>query len=292
MAGVENLDAAAALWTNVDAPTAQRGLAGRAIGLLGELGPEWIFPVDEVDDHEPLSRTYSRACRVSVRRSLAKPDITHREEAEAKMAELGVRSVDDAIALLLDPSANEQDRESAAVILRGLRDRRAMLPLIEVLAEGHKTIAWLCMSAITHIGSRRGARRLIGIARSSDSLTARQEAIYTLWMIGETRSERLFIQLSAAVDTEEEYTRDMATEALRNTWRSPRSQRAIAARLFDPSISVRYSALCAVIEVNERTLPCLREALQAKLDDPARLDEDRVVAELAAELLAREACRS
>ncbi len=143
----------------------------------------------------------------------------------------------------------------------------------------------MCMSAITTIGSRRGARQLMEIARTSRSLMAKQEAIYTLWMLGETRSEGLFIRFGAAVDTEEEYTRDMATEALGNTHWNPRTQRAIAERLFDPSISVRYSALCAVTEVNERTLPCLHRALEAKLHDPARLDDERVIADFARRLL-------
>jgi HEAT repeat protein len=141
------------------------------------------------------------------------------------------------------------------------------------------------MSALTKIGSRRFARRLIEIARGSYPLPARQEAVYTLWQLKETRAEPLFIRLCAALDTEEEYTRDMATEALGNTWRRPRTQRAIAARLFDPSVSVRFSALCAVGRVNTHTLDCLRRALAAKLADPAKVDDGRVIAALAAELL-------
>jgi len=101
----------------------------------------------------------------------------------------------------------------------------------------------------------------------------------------ELRAEPLFIRLSSAVETEEEYTRDMATEALKNTRSRPRSQRAIAARLFDPSVSVRYAALCAAGSVNARTLSCLRDAITAQRNDPSKVDDNRVIAVLAAELL-------
>jgi len=103
--------------------------------------------------------------------------------------------------------------------------------------------------------------------------------------VARTPGRAPFIRLSAALDTEEEYTRDMATEALGNTWRRPRSQKAIAERLFDPSVSVRFSALCAVREVNAHTLGCLRRALVAKLADPGKVDDNRVIAAFAAELL-------
>ena len=148
----------------------------------------------------------------------------------------------------------------------------------------------MCMWALTRIGSRRRARKLIDIARGSYPLPARQEAIYALWQLQELRAEPLFIRLSAALDTEEEYTRDMATEALGNTCRRRRTQRALSERLFDPSISVRYAALCACggrVYQPYAFPEFLRRALVAKLADPARVDDNRVIAELAAQLLGR-----
>jgi HEAT repeat protein len=143
----------------------------------------------------------------------------------------------------------------------------------------------MCMSALTTIGSRRGARRLIQIAGGNHPLPARQEAIYTLWHLRELRAEPLFIRLSCALETEEEYTRDMATEALGNTsWRS-RTQRALSERLFDPSVSVRFAALCAAGSVGPHTSSCLRNAIIAKLADPAKVDDNRVIATLASQLL-------
>jgi hypothetical protein len=146
------------------------------------------------------------------------------------------------------------------------------------------------MKALTDIGSRCGARRLIAIARDNYPLSSRQEAIYTLWQLREVRAESLFIRLGAALDSEEEYTRDMATEALGNTSRRLMSQRALAERLFDPSPSVRYAALCACSMMRPQPFPFpgfLRRALIAKLEDPAKLDEDRVIAVAAAQLLGR-----
>jgi hypothetical protein len=115
--------------------------------------------------------------------------------------------------------------------------------------------------------------------------------IYTLWHLEELRAEQLFIRVSSAVDSAEEYTRDMATEALGNTARRLRTQRAIAARLFDPSVSVRYAALCACggAAYRPHVFPnFLRRALEAKLEDPDRVDDNRVIAEEAASLLGRD----
>jgi hypothetical protein len=130
---------------------------------------------------------------------------------------------------------------------------------------------------------------LIQIARGPYPLPARQEAIYALCKLGEFRAEPLFLQICAAVDREEEYTRDMVTEALGNTSFRPRTQRALAARLFDPSPSIRFAALCACsMNPNygsSRFPGFLRRAIEAKLEDPDRVDDNRVIAELAAGLL-------
>jgi HEAT repeat protein len=180
-----------------------------------------------------------------------------------------------------------EQRITAASVLGGLRCRDALDALIETLAEGELYLSNACMWALLKIRSRRGSRRLIEIARGKYPLAARQEAIYTLWWLRELRAEPLFIHLCAGVDTEEEYTRDMATEALGNTSKRLRSQKALAARLFDPSPSVRYAALCVCPYV----LPgFLRRALVAKLEDPDRVDDNRIIAKLAAEILGDKCC--
>jgi len=204
---------------------------------------------------------------------------------------LGASSLSDVIGILQDRSESTERRVEAATVLRGLKCRDAVGPLIEALAEGQQELSWMCMSALTAIGSRRGARRLIQIGGGNHSLHARQEAIYTLWHLRELRAESLFIRVSSAVDAEEEYTRDMATEALGNTCLRQPSQRALSQRLFDPSVSVRYAALCACsilhLQPSYEYPGFLRKALEAKLSDPARVDDSRVIAELAAQLLGR-----
>jgi HEAT repeat protein len=199
------------------------------------------------------------------------------------MGRLGAASIAEVIRTLQDRSQTPEIRETAAEILRALTCRDAVLPLIDALAEGEQKLTWMCMSALIAIGSRRHARRLMQIVRGRYTLFARQEAIYALWWLRETRAEPLFIQVSSALQTEEEYTRDMATEALGNTSWRPRTQRALAARLFDPSVSVRYAALCACPYVFPGFL---RRALEAKLKDPGKVDDNRVIAERAAEILA------
>jgi HEAT repeat protein len=217
------------------------------------------------------------------------------EEASEKMRQLEVGSITDLFAILQDTSTSSERRIVAAAVLGGLKCRDAVHPLIEALAEGDLKLSYACMSAILDIRSRRGARRLIEIAGGRYPLTARQEAIYALWQLDELRAEPLFLRICAAVDSEEEYTRDMATEALGNTALRPRSQRALAARLFDPSPSIRYAALCACSRMNRNYGPCefpdfIQRALKAKLDDPDRVDVNRVIAELASELLGPRRC--
>jgi len=178
------------------------------------------------------------------------------------MGELGAGSVTGVMRILSDRSESPERRESAAAVLGGLRCREAVEPLIDALAEGEQKLSWTCMTALTNIGSRRMARRLIEIVRGGYPVAARQETIHTLWRLQEVRAEQVFIWVAGSIETEEEYTRDMATEALGNTCERAASQPALATRLFDPSVSIRYAALCA------------------------KLDDNRVIANLATTVLA------
>jgi len=207
------------------------------------------------------------------------------------MRSFGIESVAEAMIIVQKRSEGAERREAAAAILGELKCREAVEALIEALREGQQRLSWMSMTALTQIGSRRHSRKLMDTVRGAYLLPARQEALYTLWHLHELRAESLFIRVSSAIDKEEEYTRDMATEALGNTRWHLATQRALSERLFDPSVSVRYAALCAVGIVNARTLTCLRRALVAKLTDPEKVDDHRVIAELAEHLL-RETCAS
>jgi len=296
MAGAADVAAARALWKDPTTEVHRRCLAARANGLLGKHGPSWLAEGVE-DDDSPLGRARRHGTRDAERRRKAEGRMRETEEASEKMRQLEVGSITDVLAILQDTSALSERRIAAAAILGGLKCRDAVHPLIAALAEGQLNLSWTCMRALLDIRSRRGARRLMQIARGKYPLPARQEAIYTLWQMHELRAEPLFLHICAAVETEEEYTRDMATEALGNTALRPRTQRALAKRLFDPSPSIRYAALCACSRMNRNYGPCefpdfLRRALEARLDDPDRVDENRVIAELASELLGPRRCSS
>jgi len=291
MAGAADVAAARALWRDPSADVHRRCLAARAIGLLGEHDASWLAEGMK-DDGSPLERARWRGMMDAQRRR----DPEGREGTAEKMRQLGAGSIAEVMAILQDSSAASDRRIAAADVLGGFRQRDAVDALIETLAEGEVNLSWACMRALVDIGSLRGGRRLIEIARGEYPLPARQEAIYTLWQMDEARAEPLFIHLSGAVETEEEDLRDMATEALGNTCFRPRTQRALAERLFDPSPSIRYAALCACSLMNPRcgsshAFPgIIRRALIAKLDDPDSVDGDRVIAELAARLLGPASC--
>ncbi len=201
---------------------------------------------------------------------------------------LGAQSAAALIGILQNRADTMERRLDAASAPKGLRCRDAVAPLLEALAEGDEKLSWMSMSALTGIGSRRGARRLMAIVRGKYPLPARQEAICTLLHLQEFRAESLFIRVGCAIDNEEEFTRDMATEALGITSSRPGSQRALARRLFDPSASVRYAALCALSSGGRLLLiSCLRRALEAKLHDPDKIHDDHPIATFAAKVLGR-----
>jgi hypothetical protein len=253
---------------------------------LGKHGPSWLVEGVE-DDESPLGRARLHGTRDAERRRAAEVRLREREEATGKIRELRAASVAEVIRILQDRSESPERREAAASALSGLKCRDAVGALIEALAEGQEKLSFMCMWALLKIRSRCKARNLMDIARGGYPVATRRNAIYTIWRLRELRAEPLFIRVSAALDSEEELTRDFATEALGNTSRRPRTQRALSERLFDPSVSVRYSALCTCRSVDRQTLTCLRQALEAKLADPAKVDDNRVIAELAAWLLGR-----
>jgi hypothetical protein len=290
VAGAADVEAAIALWRDASTPVHRRCLAARAIGLLGERPPKWR--VEGVDDDEsPLARARRRGCADFQRRRLAEIRAHQKEESIDKMGQLGAQSIEAVIRLLRNRTIERDKRIAAASVLGGLRCRDGLDALIEVLTEGHQNLSNACTHALTEIGSRMGSRRLMQIVRGRYPLAARQEAVYSLWQLGEKRAEPLFIQVCGSLDTEEEYTRDMATEALGNTWRRLGTQKALRDRLFDPSVSVRYSALCACSMMHPQPYAFpqfLREALIAKLNDPGRVDDNRVIAQAAAALLGQD----
>jgi hypothetical protein len=289
MAGAATEAEAATLWQSPATPVHQRCLAAKALGFLKQNGPEWRVEGVE-DDESPLGRARRHGGRIAEQRRRAEHRHQDKEEAIGKMHQSGIASMAKATRVLQDQSETVERRISAASILGAFRSREALGALIEALSEGQEQLSWMCMHAIHQIGSRRGARRLIDIARGNYPPAAREEAIYTLWLLSERRAEQAFIRISSAIATVEEHTRDLATEALGNTSSRHPSQRALAARLFDPSVSVRYGALCACSAAS-RLSGFLRRAVEAKLADPEQVDNNRVIADLAAIVLAKSASK-
>jgi HEAT repeat protein len=188
--------------------------------------------------------------------------------------------------ILTNPAEDYTNRIAADTTIGDLRDRSSIPLLLEVLGEGKAELAWACSHALIAIRSRTSGRRLIEIARTHPSSEVRQAAIYAIWILGEVRAENALITIADLV-SEDTQVRSLATEALGNTVHHGRSQRALARRLFDPSAGVRYSALCALSAYGKRLPRLLIGALTAKLDDPDRLDENRVIARLARKILNR-----
>jgi HEAT repeat protein len=286
MAGAADVEAATLLWRDSNAPVHRRCLAARAIGLLGKHPPKWRVEGAD-DDQSPLARARRRGCDDFQTRLRAR----EREVPAEEMGQLDAQSLAGVIELLRDKTIELEKRITAAAVLKGFRCRDSIDTLIDVLTEGNQRLSNACMWALNDIGSLSGSRRLMRIVRGKYPLAARQEAIYALWQLQELRAEPLFIQVCGALDTEEEYTRDMATEALGNTVRRRPTQLALRERLFDPSVSVRYAALCACSRLRPQphAFPgFLREALYAKLDDTGRVDDNRVIAQAAAALLGQD----
>ena len=170
---------------------------------------------------------------------------------------------------------------------RDRRDWEEIPALIDTLAKGDVSQAWASAHALIAISSRRHARRLLQIAAHGKSVHARQAAIYAIWLLGEERGAEILIRIGADIENESEQTRSMAVEALGNTvFRRRRKQEALARHLFDPSEDVKYSALCA-LSFLQSIPPFIQTALREKLTDPGRLDDERVIARMANEILNR-----
>ncbi len=147
MAAAADVAAARALWKDPSTPVHRRCLAARAIGLLGKHGPSWLAEgVD--DDDSPLGRVRRHGTSDAERRRAAESRTREQEEAAQKTQQLGASSLSNVIGILQDQSENAERRVEAAAILRGLRCRDAVEPLIEVLAEGQQALSWMCMSAL------------------------------------------------------------------------------------------------------------------------------------------------
>lgn len=283
--GASDLDAARAILLNSSQSEHRRCLAARALGLLGGKDVLDVLRAVNPRDESALASACTHAMADWVRRGFADISAQDRDKALLEIENAGRPSPQQLIAWLRDRKLPVEKRIAAAEILGGLRCREAVPAFCEALAEGEPNLIWRCGHPLRDMQCRSATKPLIAIAKGNHPLLARQEAIQTLWFLRDARAESALIRISRSIESEEEYTRDRATEALGSTNRRKASQRAIADRLFDPSVSVRFAALCAC--PSYQPLPeFLHRALKAKLQDPGRVDEYRVIAEEAANILA------
>lgn len=275
LAGVANIQEAATLLADETQPSARRSLAAQLVALQAD--------DDTKKALTPALELYSKSSRILL-------DDHAAQDAVAKMQQYGWTDISRVRADLRDQEVAVERRRAAAIVLADLRDRGSVGDLIATLAEGDRDLAWACSAALIIIRSRRHGRRLVGILRKHGSPDARQAVIHSLWLLFEKKAEGALIHIADDLDAEAEHTRLMATEALGNTVDRHNTQHALARRLFDPSVGVRYSALCALCGLQGVPGPIpefLSRALHAKVDDPESLDDRRVIAELAAQILNR-----
>lgn len=287
MAGVASLAEAEVVLQDPTAPVQRRCLSILAIGLL-EDEAERVWNLIQTVTHK--DRSLRRACRRADSWAYdvdsARLNDEYRQRTHQKWETLGVSHAN-ALAILQDQSASVESRSAAAEILGQVRSWESISALLDVLEQGEELLPWACSHALIAIRSKRHMRRLLAILRRSTSLNVKKAAIYTIWCVGEQRAAETLIFVGANLKGEQEGTRSMAVEALGNTVKQHRSQKALAKHLFDPSVDVRYSALCALSRLQPPLPEFLQAALRAKLDDPAKLDEERVVATLARQILTR-----
>ncbi len=182
-----------------------------------------------------------------------------------------------------------ESADSRAAAASGDKEERraeSIPALIDELAQGDLFQAWAASEALIAIGSRRHGRRLVGLLRRDYPQHVRQAAIYAIWLLGETRGEQALIRIGDDL-SENDTLRLMAVEALGNTCTREPSQRALARFVSDPSLNVRYSALCALSGTWKRLPDFLVSALSERLDDTASLYDEGDVARLARGILDR-----
>lgn len=168
-----------------------------------------------------------------------------------------------------------------------LSDQQILL-LIETIAQGELNPAWEAANVLISAGSLRHGRKLIEVARRPKTIHAQQAALYAIWLLHDARACPVLLRIGADIESQTEVSRLTAVEALGVCAERREVQRALARHLTDPSLAVRYSALCALQWCRNRFPSCVIEALQAATSDPSSLYEEGDIAKFAQDLLAHQ----
>lgn len=257
--GSDARDPAVALW--------KRRYALRALGLAGQVSAH--------DEYEPALRdAWAEAAFASQE---------HRREVrrEELQARLQTSSPARLVAILYDLNEPLERRDLASELLGLLAPHGVGPQLVAALAEGR--ISWMRWIDIAQLNEHQSVKPLLQLLRTTSDETLQLAAIQALWLGRQDRRIRPTLIYVSQAPRYSENIRSLATEVLSAAGPAKAVIRTLGERLFDDSVDIRYSALCAIGTLG--VAGQLSNELRQKLNDPARLDDERAVSKKAAELL-------
>lgn len=201
---------------------------------------------------------------------------------EAKMVELGARDGRELIAICGDATRPMVDRLQSCLLLSQLRCREALPLLIEIGSEGQEPkLVWQSLVAIGAIGSLRATRPLLRLLRSTKSKATRHGVLVALGELADERARRALTTIAVDVK-EDDSLRGLAVEALGLLKAKRKTSTVLIEALSDPSAGVRFSSLCAISALRDKTcIPFIRPLL----NDASVVGEKESVADRAALVL-------
>lgn len=168
-----------------------------------------------------------------------------------------------------DQSQPVHARTQACLELGQMGSREALPTLLGLAGlDGPETVIWEALSAIGAIRSRTATRPLLTLLRTTRSESRRHGIVLALSMLADARALGTLGRLLLN-ETEDLAVREMAAEALGLLKPAHRSLRALTVAARDREPRVRYSALCAIGALRDRSaLPVVRLMLQDHAELP------------------------
>lgn len=229
----------------------------------------------------------TRKKRISSIRS----DLQCRDRAIQLMNELELQNQEDLVRFCQDRKQEFGTRARACVALATLLKRAALPVLIELAADDDSGVVWPAANAIALIRSRAVTPSLLRIIRSSTVEAHRQAAISAIGSIGDSRAEKLLIDVLLN-QSEPGDTRQFAAEALKGVHDRRRSIQPLLKALSDPSASVRWSVLTTLGHIgDQRAAESIRVCLSDEAKVPGLDSHEATVAFAAATALHNLECR-
>jgi HEAT repeat protein len=146
-------------------------------------------------------------------------------------------------------------REEAATLLGGLKDPRAVDPLVSVLRDQDRSVREAAVGALASIGAPSVVA--LGMCLTDPELSVQEAASAALASIADAR---VLDQLVQALRSQDWIVRMHAAKALRRI-KDPGSVRALAPLLQDKVKAVREEVSSALAAIGESAMPALLESL-------------------------------